>query len=54
MANNSDSEEAKSAEEDLVLSADEFAEVYAIDTERAITEAKLQRWHEAMEAENAS
>ena len=38
----------------ISLTAREFADVYEVDTDRAITEAKLQRWREAMEAQNAS
>ena len=49
-----DSTPKATSEEDVSLSAAEFAEVYEIDTERAITEAKLQRWHDAIEAQHAS
>ena len=42
------------SEDDVALSAAEFAEVYEVDTERAIAEAKLQRWLEAIESQHAS
>lgn len=41
-------------QQELALSASEFAAIYEIDTERAITEVKLQRWYDAMESEHAS